>query len=220
MFFEERIRSITEADKVLEVGPGATPHPRSDVFLEKNYETEKERIDQSGRVGILQTEKQVVYNDTLPFPFESKAFDYSIASHVLEHVEDPTEFCRELERISAKGYVEFPGFHYEYMYNIPEHLNVMAIQQGEILWMPKNSLPCFQDAVAQRFLKESLDKGYTDLVNQLLPHLIHGMEWHGSIRVRRVHSLQELLGMPVELPRYVKPMPPKKKWYQKWLGIV
>ena len=37
MFFPERIHLLA-SDRVLEVGPGATPHPRSQMFLEKRFE--------------------------------------------------------------------------------------------------------------------------------------------------------------------------------------
>lgn len=42
-------------------------------------------------------------------PFKDKEFDFVIASHVIEHVEDFEFFVKELERISAKGYIEFPS---------------------------------------------------------------------------------------------------------------
>ena len=41
-------------------------------------------------------------------PFEDKEFDFVIASHVLEHVEDLKFFINELERVSNKGYIELP----------------------------------------------------------------------------------------------------------------
>ena len=41
-------------------------------------------------------------------PFEDKEFDFVIASHVLEHVEDFRFFINELERVSNKGYIELP----------------------------------------------------------------------------------------------------------------
>ena len=41
-------------------------------------------------------------------PFEDKEFDFVIASHVLEHVEDFKFFINELERVSNKGYIELP----------------------------------------------------------------------------------------------------------------
>ena len=41
-------------------------------------------------------------------PFKDKEFDFVIASHVIEHVEDFEFFLKELERISTKGYIELP----------------------------------------------------------------------------------------------------------------
>ena len=41
-------------------------------------------------------------------PFEDNQFDFVIASHVLEHVEDYKFFINELERVSSKGYIELP----------------------------------------------------------------------------------------------------------------
>ena len=37
-------------------------------------------------------------------PFKDKEFDYVIASHVIEHVDDFEFFIKELERISTRGY--------------------------------------------------------------------------------------------------------------------
>ena len=42
-------------------------------------------------------------------PFKDKEFDFVIASHVIEHVEDFEFFINELERISSKGYIELPS---------------------------------------------------------------------------------------------------------------
>ena len=41
-------------------------------------------------------------------PFKDKEFDFVVASHVMEHVEDVEFFIKELERVSEKGYVELP----------------------------------------------------------------------------------------------------------------
>ena len=41
-------------------------------------------------------------------PFKDDEFDFVIASHVMEHVEDVELFIAELERISKKGYIELP----------------------------------------------------------------------------------------------------------------
>ncbi len=42
-------------------------------------------------------------------PFKNNEFDFVIASHVIEHVEDFEFFLKELERISPKGYIELPS---------------------------------------------------------------------------------------------------------------
>jgi len=41
-------------------------------------------------------------------PFKDKEFDFVIASHVMEHVEDVEFFINELERVSKQGYIELP----------------------------------------------------------------------------------------------------------------
>ena len=121
MFFAEKILSIKPSDKVLEIGPGATPYFRSDVFLEKEYETETELIAQSGHVGLLNTDKRVVTYDGFVFPFSNNEFDYVICSHVLEHVENVEMFLKEIQRVAKRGYLEFPTIYYDYIYNFPEH---------------------------------------------------------------------------------------------------
>ena len=52
--------------------------------------------------------KNFVKIENNKLPFKDKEFDFEIASHVIEHVEDFEFFIRELERISSKGYIELP----------------------------------------------------------------------------------------------------------------
>ena len=44
----------------------------------------------------------------IKLPFKDNEFDFVIASHVMEHVEDIEFFIKELERVSKKGYIELP----------------------------------------------------------------------------------------------------------------
>ena len=53
-------------------------------------------------------EKKFVKIKEKNLPFKDKEFDFVIASHVIEHVEDFEFFLKELERISTKGYIELP----------------------------------------------------------------------------------------------------------------
>ena len=53
-------------------------------------------------------EKNFIKLNNKNLPFKDKEFDFVIASHVLEHVEDFKFFISELERVSNKGYIELP----------------------------------------------------------------------------------------------------------------
>lgn len=57
----------------------------------------------------LYPKKKFVKITDKKLPFKDKEFDFVIASHVIEHVEDFEFFVKELERISSKGYVELPS---------------------------------------------------------------------------------------------------------------
>ena len=52
--------------------------------------------------------KNFIKLDGKILPFKDDEFDFVIASHVMEHVEDVELFITELERISKKGYIELP----------------------------------------------------------------------------------------------------------------
>ena len=52
--------------------------------------------------------KKFVQINEKKLPFKDKEFDFVIASHVIEHVDDFEFFIKELERISSKGYIELP----------------------------------------------------------------------------------------------------------------
>lgn len=92
--------------KVLDVGSGQSPHPRADVLLEKYAD---ENVHRAGR-GINRHDPRLVIGDALDMPFADGTFDYAIASHVAEHVEDPAVLCHELVRVAEAGYLETPGW--------------------------------------------------------------------------------------------------------------
>ena len=82
---------------ILDIGCGYRAHPYASVIadvqdLSNHYE---------GKKFIKINEKKL--------PFKDKEFDFVIASHVIEHVEDFEFFINELERISSKGYIELPS---------------------------------------------------------------------------------------------------------------
>jgi len=82
--------------KVLDIGCGFTAHENANVVC-----------DVQDLSNFYKDKKFVKLNDK-KLPFSDKEFDFVIASHVIEHVEDVRFFIKELERVSSKGYIELP----------------------------------------------------------------------------------------------------------------
>ena len=200
MFFAERITGIKEGHRVLEVGPGADPHPRSDVLLEISYSDPADYARQFGHERALLTEKQVVHYDGTTFPFPDKAFDYVICSHVVEHVPDVEAFVSECFRVARRGYFEYPLCYYEYLYNFDVHLNLVKHIDGTLRYMRKSDTAIDSFRPVQALLLESLGKGYTGTVNDLLPWMMEGFEWDRPFAVERVHDLSAVCHPAVDLP--------------------
>ena len=83
--------------KILDVGCGFRPHKNASVIADvKDFS----KIYKDKKFVLIQDKK---------LPFKDKEFDFVIASHVIEHVEDFEFFIKELQRISSKGYIELPS---------------------------------------------------------------------------------------------------------------
>ena len=83
--------------KILDIGCGYKPHKYASVIADikdfTNFYKTKKFVKISGK----------------SLPFKDKEFDFVIASHVIEHVDDFEFFIKEIERISSKGYIELPS---------------------------------------------------------------------------------------------------------------
>ena len=94
--FIEKTLSSNPSLKILDIGCGYNANKFANVICDvqdlKSYYKEK---------------RFVKLNDK-NLPFKDKEFDFVIASHVMEHVEDIEYFIKELERVSYKGYIELP----------------------------------------------------------------------------------------------------------------
>ncbi len=200
MFFAERLISIGPNDKVLEIGPGGTPHPRSDVFLDLDpslFKTEQEALHQRGSAPELNVQKPVIYYDGKKFPFKDKEFDYIIASHVLEHVDDIDLFLHEVGRVGKKGYIEYPNVLYDYLYNIDVHFNLLHYSQLEktIYYIKKKDTSIYDFLPVQQFFFTTLNRGYDDIVRDLKEFMMEGFEWEGSPPIlRKASSISQIVG--------------------------
>lgn len=194
MFFPENIKHIKSNDYVLEIGPGGTPHPRSDILLEKIYNDPDEAKGQRGYALPLKNkykEKIVYYNGTL-FPFKDKEFNYVICSHVLEHVEDVDVFLSEIMRVGSKGYLEYPTIYYDYIYNFPEHKTFLFQKNNILYWMPKSESGLYNFSPVHLLFYESLISGNSEFIEILKPWMFQGFEWEEKILHQKTGLISEL----------------------------
>lgn len=193
MFFPQNITKIAVNDRVLEIGPGADPHPRSDVFLELQMDDEKAYERQFGHDRKLQTTKPVVFYDGVHFPFADQEFDYVICSHVLEHVPDVPGFMAEVFRVAKRGYFEYPLITYEYQFNIDAHISYLKYSNGKLLYMPKATTPLQHFQPVQQVLFATLVKGYTQLYQKQPTLFFEGVEWEQPFAAERTTELAQLV---------------------------
>ncbi len=72
-----------------------------------------------GREAVV--DRPIVVADGHALPFREGGFGFVIASHVAEHVDDPEQFCGELQRVSRAGYVETPSPAFEWAVPTSNH---------------------------------------------------------------------------------------------------
>lgn len=94
--------TIDPAWRCLEIGPGAHPWARADVWLD-NQRDVLDRIDTPAERKVL---ADLDGGDALPFG--PKAFDFCYCAHVLEHVKDPVLAARKISMVAKCGVVVMP----------------------------------------------------------------------------------------------------------------
>ncbi len=236
MFFPERIRSIRETDRVLEIGPGSMPHPRADVFLDRRFPTQQIAYTQRGNAPDAADPSRTVYYDGGRFPFDNQAFDYVICSHVIEHVPDDEMdlFVREIQRVASRGYLEFPSVFYELINYQKCHHWMMSERGGVVLMCDKKN---FQSNFIHRVYRDLFyapDRYLYQAFRRYKEVFFCGFEWHTSIRYQRVDDptqlinasdyrrLKNCLAAHTASPsRAVRaPFLPIKTWARRGLGLI
>jgi SAM-dependent methyltransferase len=198
MFFPEMIASVRPQDKVLEIGPGSSPHPRSNAFLELNFDTNQDKISQRG--GVLKDanfgNRPVHYFDGGKFPFADNQFDYVICSHVVEHVVDPASFINEVFRVGAgRGYFEYPLITYEYLYDIDVHLHFIKFDFGErvLRYLPKRDTAFSEFNAVSSLFNKTLVCGWDDLCAANKRLFFEGVEFNQPFAIEKTSELKMLL---------------------------
>ena len=127
---------------VLDVGSGDHPNERADVLLEREIEATEHR---SGAVAVVPKDKKLVLGDATEMPFKEKEFDFVIASHIAEHIDNPEKFCQEIQRVAHAGYIETPDAFSEFIFNEPFHLWIVSNQNGTLCFTEKTKHKVFSE---------------------------------------------------------------------------
>lgn len=194
------IRELPSTARVLEIGPGSSPFARADVLCDRYSRDSLDSFKQDGEVDRPTYPQPVIIYPTVRLPFTDKAFDYVVCSHVLEHVcaEELREFVSELMRVAKSGYLEFPSFFLELIHNVGVHRWIMNVVDGEIRLMNKANLeecaPPIAKALSPVFKQFWLESpGFQQHYREYLPLWIIGLEWEQDIKIRIVHSIDDLI---------------------------
>lgn len=118
---------VNKGDLVLEVGSGGNPYFRSNVLLDA-YEETRER-----HWVPLVSDRPTVLGFVENLPFRNKAFDFVVASHVLEHSADPKRFLKELQRVAKSGYIEVPDAFMERVNPYRDHRLEITVRDNRLL---------------------------------------------------------------------------------------
>lgn len=127
---------IQKKYKVLEVGGGNNPHPRSNVVVDKYIDNNYHR---RGHLKVYPNQ-QFVCADGEDMPFENKSFDYVICCQVLEHVNDPAKFVGEQQRVAHNGYLETPSLIGEFLMPKESHKWVVLEIDNKIVMYEKEKV--------------------------------------------------------------------------------
>lgn len=98
---------VSKNSLVLEVGSGGNPYWRANVLCDAYRDTDQRHFEK------LTCDRPTILAFTENLPFRDDSFDFVIASHVLEHSEDPARFLDEIQRVAKAGYIEVPNAFFE-----------------------------------------------------------------------------------------------------------
>ncbi|MFQ5914281.1 MAG: class I SAM-dependent methyltransferase [Nitrospinota bacterium] len=168
-----RLSKIRAADLILDVGSGNKPHPRANVICDRYVEGQAERS------GPIIVDRPFVVADAHYLPFKDKAFDYVIASHILEHMDDPALFLSELSRVASRGYIESPSEVSEKLFFWPYHKWYVMNVSNVLVIKEKNFPATFGSLFHHLYARDRLFKVFVDHNPSIF---LTSYEWEGTIR--------------------------------------
>ena len=118
--FVEEYLSQKNDWKILDIGCGYTAN---------KYST---HVADTQDFSYLYKDKKFTHIKDKKLPFSDKEFNFVIASHVLEHVDNIEYFIKELERVANSGYIEVPTRLEDNLVDVNEKAHIWWINFDDI----------------------------------------------------------------------------------------
>ena len=118
--FVEEYLSQKKDWKILDIGCGYTANKYSTHVADTHDFT------------YLYKNKKFTHIKDKKLPFSDKEFNFVIASHVLEHVDNIEYFIKELERVANSGYIEVPTRLEDNLVDVNEKAHIWWINFNDI----------------------------------------------------------------------------------------
>ena len=137
-------------------------------------------------------------------PFRNKEFDFVIASHVIEHVEDFQFFIEELQRIAHKGYIELPtrlGDNLVFE-NVTDHIWWFAFDDVEKILLASKRKQCISP-----FLSVSSSKKFDSMFRE---SMVLELFWEDTIEIKIDNSISNESVTKISFLKIVKKYLSKK----------
>lgn len=124
--------NLTPTDIVLDVGSGQNPNPRANVLCDRFLFDNTER-----NAAPLYIDRPTLLGSAERLPVRDRSFDFVICSHLLEHVEDPSQIISELRRVAPRGYIETPSRIWEKLHSYEFHRWFVSLEQTTLVFQQK-----------------------------------------------------------------------------------
>lgn len=199
-------------DVVVDIGGWAQP------FTRANYVVDLMPYETRGIFGRLGPERESFTRDTWmkldvctdPLPFADQSIDFLICSHTLEDVRDPIRLCKEINRVSKRGYIEVPSRRMESIRNLEHrgypgyyhHHWLVEISEHVITFRFKTPLMCSS-------WKYTFPKSYLSQLSA--DDRVAWLFWQGSFGYLEVVQLSEQK-VAAELESFVRRHRPYPEW--------
>ena len=132
-----------------------------------------------------------------PYPFSDNEFDEVLASHLIEHLNDPLDFLQEIYRITKRGakiIIKCPHFSCNWFH--PRHRSAISTKLFDFL--DKNNSECYHD------------------VNFIVKKII--LKWLGNTRLgKRKNPIMKFLNYCISFLANLNPALAERIWCY-WVG--